>query len=122
MHGLSRPTSHTHLDPSEPRLRTRTLIASFAAAAVAVGSALSALSAAGEAKHLPPGTHLLLTFDHREPLKRGTVVRDASGHRHRGVVRTRAGGAVRPVDGWFRRAAAFPRLCDPTCGRAIVEV
>jgi len=107
-------------------LRTTTLIAllvaTAAVSAVSAATALPAASSAHEAKRVPPGTHLLLTFDHREPLKRDTVVRDVSGHRHGGMVRTRAGGTLRPVDGWFKRGAAFPKLCDPTCGRAIVEV
>jgi hypothetical protein len=74
------------------------------------------------AKTVPPGTHMLLTFDQHGPLKRGTVVRDASGHRHGAVVLARRGGTLRAVQGLYRRAAAFPRLCDPTCGRAIVQV
>jgi hypothetical protein len=98
------------------------VVAAAAAAAVIAGSVEPAASAALDAKTVPTGTHLLLTFDHREPLKRGTVVRDASGHHHAGVVLTRHGGAIRPVSGSFKRAAAFPRLCDPSCGRAIIEV
>jgi hypothetical protein len=92
-----------------------------AALSLAAGS-IQPSAAAEHPKTVPAGTHMLITFDHREPLKRGTVVRDASGHHHGGVVLTRRGGSVRPVSGWFKRAAAFPRLCDPSCGRAIVEV
>ena len=76
---------------------------------------IAALGATGiqqaDAHRHSTGTRMLLTFDHREPLKRGTVVRDVSGHRHGGMVRTRAGGTLRPVDGWFKRGAAFPKLC-----------
>jgi hypothetical protein len=62
---------------------------------------------------------MLLTFDDNKSLKRGTVVPDASGHGHRGVVLTAAGGAVRPIRGRFHRSAAFPARC---CGRAIIQV
>jgi hypothetical protein len=102
------------------------LVIPIAAAAAAIsaiaGSAQPSAGAAEGSRSVPSGTHMLLTFDHREALKRGTVVRDASGHHHGGVVLTRHGGTVRAVSGWFKRAAAFPRLCDPGCGRAIVEV
>jgi hypothetical protein len=106
-------------------VQTRSIVAVVATAAafsLTAGTAEPAALAAHSSKNVPPGTHLLLTFDHREPLKRGTVVRDASGHHHSGVVLTRHGGSLRAVRGWFKRAAAFPRLCDPNCGRAIVEV
>ena len=107
-------------------MQIRSVMAVVVTAAVAslfAGYAGPAAGAAeGAAKRVPPGTHLLLTFDNREPLKRGTVVRDASGHHHGGVVLARHGGGLRPVSGWFKRAAAFPRLCESGCGRAIVQV
>jgi hypothetical protein len=62
---------------------------------------------------------MLLTFDDNKSLKRGAVVQDASGHGHRGVVLTAAGGSIRSIPGRFHRAAAFPVRC---CGRAIVQV
>jgi hypothetical protein len=97
------------------------LFAAVTATALAIAGGVSATPAV--AVHRPePRIKMLLTFDHREPLKRGTVVRDASGHRHGGVVLTRRGGSLRPISGWFKRGVAFPRLCDPGCGRAIVEV
>jgi hypothetical protein len=67
----------------------------------------------------PSGLRMLLTFDQHESLKRGTLVRDASGHRHGGVVFVRNGGELRPVAGSSRRGAAFPSRC---CARAIIEV
>jgi hypothetical protein len=103
-------------------MRTRPTAAAFVLVvtlALAAGGAEPSAAAAPAAVRVSPGTSMLLTFDHSESLKRGTWVRDESGHGHGGVVRARNGGSVRPAAGWFRRGAAFPAGC---CGRAIVEV
>jgi Concanavalin A-like lectin/glucanases superfamily len=97
-------------------LTTLAVLASLTLTLAAVGSG----PAAGVHRaHVAPGTTVLLTFDHRESLKRGTVVRDQSGHRHGGTVLTRNGGALRRVDGLSHRGIGFPVRC---CGRAIVQV
>src|SRR4051812_1478030 len=97
--------------PTRPAV-TAVVLAAAAALTVAV-----AQPPASAAEHRgPAGMRMLLTFDQRESLQRGTLVRDASGHRHGGVVLARHGGSVRPVAGWFRRGAALPSHC---CARAI---
>jgi hypothetical protein len=83
------------------------------------GSTASAGESAHQRAHAARGKTLLLTFDHRETLKRGSIVRDDSGHRHGGRVLTRAGGGLRAVPGLSRRGVGFPVHC---CGRAIVQV
>jgi hypothetical protein len=79
---------------------------------------LASTSSADAAAAVRPSAHqFLLTFDHRESLKAGTHVVDASGHKHRGTVLTESGGTLRPTTGLVRRAAQFPAR-----GRAIVQI
>jgi hypothetical protein len=96
---------------------------------VFVGTACAALVAAGlaaetaaAAPHKPPaGTRMLLTVDHRESLKPGTLVRDESGFRHSGMILSAHGGTLRAVRGTSGRGVGFPRVCHG-CGRTIIEV
>jgi len=90
------------------------------AALVAIG--LVAETAAIAAPHKPPpGTRMLLTFDHRESLKPRTLVRDESGFRHPGTILSVHGGALRVVRNQSGRGVGFPRACHG-CGRSIIEV
>ncbi|HSS67135.1 MAG TPA: LamG-like jellyroll fold domain-containing protein [Nocardioidaceae bacterium] len=91
--------------------------------AAAVGAVLCAPLAAGPAdaatttpKLRASAFQFMLTFDHRESLKTGTRVVDASGHGHAGVVMTH-GGRITAKPGVSRRAAQFPPK-----GRAIVQI
>jgi Concanavalin A-like lectin/glucanases superfamily len=69
----------------------------------------------------PAGTRMALTFDHRESLKAGSVVRDDSGWHHPGRVLTQAGGHLRVVKGIVGHGVDFPNRCVG-CGRAIIAV
>jgi hypothetical protein len=103
-------------------MRTKPVVAPvvLAACAALLAAAVQPPAAGAHQRHrVPRGTHMLLTFDHNKSLKRGTVIRDDSGHRHRGVVLTAHGGSIRSVPGVFHRAAGFPVRC---CGRAIIQV
>jgi hypothetical protein len=64
---------------------------------------------------------MLLTIDHRESLKPGTLVRDESGFRHPGKITSVHGGTLRAVHGVRGRGVGFPRACQG-CGRTIIEV
>jgi hypothetical protein len=64
-------------------------------------------------------TEFRFTFDRRESLRPGTTVRDVSGHRNHGTVRTSNGGHLRKVNGVPGKAAKFPCI---GCGRALINV
>ena len=64
-------------------------------------------------------TELRFTFDRRESLRAGTTVRDVSGHRNHGTVKTSNGGHLRKVNGAPGKAAKFPCI---GCGRALINV
>jgi Concanavalin A-like lectin/glucanases superfamily len=102
----------------ESDMQTR-FLAVLTGAALGIALAVPVIEPAAAARRPPNGTRLLLTFDSRESLKAGTLVRDRSGFRHPGRIMTRRGGSLRPVNGWFRRGAGFPCV---GCGRAIIEV
>lgn len=98
------------------KILTPLLVAAMAAT-TAAASAAPAPTTAPDAPHARASVRWLANFDHGESLRPGTVVRDASGHRHPGRVLVERRGALRVVSGHPRKAAAFP-----TRGRAIVEV
>jgi hypothetical protein len=100
----------------------RTSIRSAMPAAVAGGLAVALLSGVTSAPvdaaaRRASSNQFLLTFDHRESLKAGTRVVDASGHRHAGTVLVDAGGRLRPRPGFVGRAAKYPGR-----GRAIIQI
>jgi hypothetical protein len=64
-------------------------------------------------------TEFRFTFDRRESLRPGTIVRDVSGHRHHGTVKTSNAGHLRKVNGNPGKAAKFPCI---GCGRALINV
>jgi hypothetical protein len=107
--------------PGHRLLALLTLLVSLGALLPIVSGSLAATASGASAapRAGAPTTTLRLTFDHRESLKRGTIVRDVSGHRHGGKVLSRAGGGLRPVAGRSHRGVGFPVRC---CGRAIVQV
>lgn len=106
-----------------PRVLSAVVGAALAAALLAPAPSGAAPGATSEPRAAQAkGSHqLLLTFDHRESLRKGTTVVDASRHHHRGTVLTEAGGRLAPVARARGRAADFPNRCR-SCGRAIVEV
>lgn len=89
-------------------------------AAVLSGTALVAPAPAAAAS----GTRLLLTLDNDETLRPGTRVRDTSGYRHHGRVRTLNDGRLRPVTGWAGTlGGGYPRPCwVAPCPKAMVRV
>lgn len=100
-------------------MRTRLITAALTLAVIAISAPADATPIAGPAdKSVKPGTQLLLTFDHKESLKSGTIVRDASGHHHAGRIQLQKGGRIAPGQGWFKRGADY----RPHHGRAIIEV
>jgi Concanavalin A-like lectin/glucanases superfamily len=103
-------------------MRHRASIAIAAASLVGVATLLTEPAAATAPAHRPPqGTRLLLTFDHHESLKAGTMVRDSSGFRHPGTIIASHVPGLRAVRGSVLRGAGFPGVCRG-CGHAIVEV
>lgn len=64
-------------------------------------------------------TEFRFTFDRRESLRAGTKVRDVSGHRNHGTVKTSNGGHLRKRPGNPGKAAKFPCI---GCGRALINV
>ena len=64
-------------------------------------------------------TEFRFTFDRGESLRAGTKVRDVSGHRNHGTVKTSNGGHLRKVNGNPGKAAKFPCI---GCGRALINV
>ncbi len=64
-------------------------------------------------------TEFRFTFHRRESLRAGTTVRDVSGHRNHGKVKTSNGGRIRKVNGNPGKAAKFPCI---GCGRALINV
>ncbi len=114
------------------RARPRATLALTAAASgllLCAGIAAEPVSAAavhrGERSSLSLGragkitTEFRFTFDRRESLRPGTTVRDVSGHRNHGTVRTSNGGHLRKVNGNPGKAARFPCI---GCGRALVGI
>jgi hypothetical protein len=107
----------SHAPLPGPRVVRALLVAVTAGVVALAGAEPSAV-----AVHRPPGgTRVLFTFDNGETLRPGTVVRDASGHRHAGRVMVRRQASLRTGPGWFHRGAVYPGRCDG-CGRAIIEV
>jgi hypothetical protein len=96
-------------------------IIGFAAAAALTTSIFTAGDAPAVKRDWPPGIRMALTFDHRENLKAGTLVRDDSGRRHSGRVLVQAGGRLRAVKGIVGRGVDYPNRCAG-CGRAIIQV
>jgi hypothetical protein len=99
------------------QMRCRPCVAIAAAALVGVAPLLT--PPAASADQPTRGTRMLLTFDHDESLRDGTVVRDESGFRNRGTVVARKVAGLRVVNGARLRGAGFPCV---GCGHAIVEV
>lgn len=81
------------------------------------GSSGSTTASTGRAGKIT--TEFRFTFDRRETLRPGTLVRDVTGHGNNGTVATSGGGHLRKVKGHPGRAARFP--CRG-CGRALINV
>jgi hypothetical protein len=81
-----------------------------------VGTTAAADAASSPAKLRASAFQFLLTFDNKEPLRAGTRVVDASGHKHGGVIAVHR-GKITPTRGVVRRGAQFPHQ-----GRAIIQI
>lgn len=104
---------------------SRLLLSSFmvgAALVTAAGSAASAPSAALTAEQRGGGSYKFrFTFDNDESLRKGTRVKDVTGHGNYGVVKVTGGGHLTREPGIAGRGAGYPGRC-PKCGRALIEI
>ena len=85
-----------------------------------VALASSLWTAAAPTSVSAAGDQLRITFDQGDPLTPNTRVTDVSGLGNHGVVRTKYGGTILPLNG---SAADFPNPCSyEPCPNAMIEI
>jgi concanavalin A-like lectin/glucanase superfamily protein len=103
--------------PSRLSALTASAAALLICAPLAAAPSADASATAGDGHKLRATAYqFLLTFDNHETLKTGTLVVDASGHKHGGVILTH-GGKLTAKPGIRGRGSQFPHR-----GRAIIQI